>query len=63
MLHVVSCSIQAVTPYLTGDILQFVLRLSYSFALSADVDVRSVWSLIKHRVFLSTFTLIDTCDM
>lgn len=64
MLHLVSCCFQAVTPYLTRDILQFMLRLPYSFILSAGVDLKSAWSLIKHGACLSKFTFINTfCDM
>jgi len=51
---------QAVAPYLTGDILQFMLRLPYSFILSAGIDIKSAWSLIKHGACLSKFTFINT---
>jgi hypothetical protein len=47
LLPLVSCCFQALAPYLTGDILQFMLRLPYSFVLSVGVDVKSTWSLIK----------------
>ena len=64
MLCLVTCCFQAVAPYLTGDILQFMLRLSYSFVLSAGMDIKGAWNLIKHGPCLSKFTFINTfCDM
>jgi len=60
MLCLVRCCFQAVAPYFAGDILQFMLR----FILSAGVDIKSAWNLIKHGACLSKFTFINTfCDM